>query len=198
MYELLQRFDDRYSNDDTAEFDYIITENGISDDTDVLRDAYIIEHLLALQYAKEQGIPVRGYIHWTISDNWEWADGYCPKFGLVSVNRSSPEMKRTVRDSYYLYQDIATKRIITKKQRADAWKKVQDAVAAKRTRPFCRAKDGITTTNTTRAFSSKDWRFTKTLKTMKSTSSLDPVVLIPGFTSSVYMISHLFFSRTIM
>jgi len=34
------------------------------------------------------GIRVRGYTFWTAADNWEWADGYCPKFGLVAVNRS--------------------------------------------------------------------------------------------------------------
>ena len=101
------------------------------------------------------------------------------------MDRSSPEMTRTLRDSYYHYRDVASNGIITKKQRADAWKKVQDAVAKKRTRPFCRARDGITTKKTTRKFSSKDWRFTKELAAMSKTENLDPIVLVPGFTSSV-------------
>ena len=42
----------------------------------------------AIDTAVSKGIDVFGYIHWTISDNWEWADGYCPKFGLYSVDRS--------------------------------------------------------------------------------------------------------------
>lgn len=50
-----------------------------------------------------QGVPVDGYLHWTISDNWEWADGYCPKFGLVDVDRSR-NLTRIPRPSYYLYQ----------------------------------------------------------------------------------------------
>lgn len=50
-----------------------------------------------------QGVPVDGYLQWTISDNWEWADGYCPKFGLVDVDRGH-NLTRVPRPSYYLYQ----------------------------------------------------------------------------------------------
>jgi hypothetical protein len=52
-----------------------------------------------------QGVPVDGYLQWTISDNWEWADGYCPKFGLVDVDRAG-NLTRIPRPSYYLYQQV--------------------------------------------------------------------------------------------
>jgi hypothetical protein len=57
---------------------------------------------------KLQGVPVDGYLHWTISDNWEWADGYCPKFGLVDVDRSH-NLTRRPRPSYFLYQQVRLK-----------------------------------------------------------------------------------------
>lgn len=46
-----------------------------------------------------------GYIFWTISDNWEWADGYGPKFGLVAVDRSH-DLARTLRQSYHLFSKV--------------------------------------------------------------------------------------------
>ena len=51
---------------------YIVTENGISDRTDILRPSYLIEHLLAMNQARLEGVNVVGYLHWTTSDNWEW------------------------------------------------------------------------------------------------------------------------------
>ena len=53
-----------------------------------------------------QGIPVLGYIFWTISDNWEWADGYGPKFGLVEVDRDN-RLSRHPRPSYYLFSKVS-------------------------------------------------------------------------------------------
>lgn len=48
------------------------------------------------------------YIFWTISDNWEWADGYCPKFGLAAVDRSKPDLPRIIRkESFGLFKQIA-------------------------------------------------------------------------------------------
>ena len=46
-----------------------------------------------------------GYIFWTVSDNWEWADGYGPKFGLVAVDRSN-NLARTLRPSYHLFSKV--------------------------------------------------------------------------------------------
>ena len=138
---------------------YIITENGISDSTDILRAPYLIEHLVALQEAMREGINVGGYIHWTLSDNWEWADGYCPKFGLASVNRATPALTRSKRPSFGLYQRIIQNHSITASQRAEAWNTLEKNVG--RTRPMCRSSDGVKSLDTpsSRAFVSMDWRF---------------------------------------
>lgn len=52
-----------------------------------------------------QGVPVLGYLFWTISDNWEWADGYGPKFGLVAVDRAN-NLARIPRPSYHLFSKV--------------------------------------------------------------------------------------------
>jgi beta-glucosidase/6-phospho-beta-glucosidase/beta-galactosidase len=144
---------------------FFITENGIADRTDILRPAYIVEHLLGLSVVMKEQIPVLGYIHWTISDNWEWADGYCPMFGLASVDRSTQELKRTLRlYSYNLLKTTVKTRTILLKTRTDAWERVRHAIETGETRPFCRALDGKTSLNDPiqRKFADQDWRLTFT------------------------------------
>jgi hypothetical protein len=133
LYRLLKAYHKRYPGKK-----FLITENGIADDRDVVRSAYLIEHLVAIKAAMNDGVDVGGYVFWTISDNWEWADGYCPKFGLVAVNRSSPTLERTVRPTFHTFNAIATTKRVTDKQRDAAWKKVTDAATAGVERPFCR------------------------------------------------------------
>jgi len=136
----------------------LITENGIADSTDVLRPAYLLEHLAAVAKARAEGVPVAGYFFWTLSDNMEWSDGYCPKFGLVAVDRKNG-LRRTPRGSYSLYKKIIATREVTPEMRRDAWAAV--AAHAGRPRPFCRAADAVTALDAPaeRSFSSKDWRF---------------------------------------
>lgn len=76
----------------------IITENGVADGGDIHRKWWIEESLRAIDDAKADGVDVRGYLHWSLLDNFEWADGWWPKFGLVAVDREN-NMKRTVRPS---------------------------------------------------------------------------------------------------
>ena len=54
--------------------DLFVTENGIDDAEDILRPAYLLEHLAAVAAARAEGIPVLGYVFWTVSDNLEWSD----------------------------------------------------------------------------------------------------------------------------
>lgn len=54
-----------------------------------------------------KGVTVLGYLFWTISDNWEWADGYGPKFGLAAVDRSN-NLARIPRPSYHLFTKVTT------------------------------------------------------------------------------------------
>jgi beta-glucosidase len=87
-----------------------ITENGIADAADTRRPQFIADHLLEVARAIEEGVDVRGYMHWSLMDNFEWADGYAPRFGLYAVDYAT--QKRTPRPSAELYAEIArTKRI---------------------------------------------------------------------------------------
>jgi beta-glucosidase len=54
--------------------------------------------------AKQSGVDVRRYYHWSFTDNWEWAEGELPKFGLVALNYETQE--RTIRDSGRFFSDI--------------------------------------------------------------------------------------------
>jgi len=75
----------------------IITENGVADAHDQYRRWWIEETIVAMERAMSEGVVIKGYFHWSLLDNFEWAQGWWPKFGLVSVNRSN--MKRTIRPS---------------------------------------------------------------------------------------------------
>ena len=65
----------------------VITENGISDADDDQRAEYIVEHLRQVHRAIQDGVDVRGYMHWTLLDNFEWAEGYEQRFGLATRDR---------------------------------------------------------------------------------------------------------------
>jgi beta-glucosidase len=67
----------------------IVTENGLNTPHDADRAAYIPAALAGLHAAIADGVPVLGYIHWSLLDNFEWSAGYAPKFGLVAVDRAS-------------------------------------------------------------------------------------------------------------
>jgi beta-glucosidase len=76
----------------------IICENGVADANDRYRKWWIEQTLVAVQRALSQGVQVRGYLHWSLLDNFEWSYGWWPKFGLVEVDRKHG-MKRTIRPS---------------------------------------------------------------------------------------------------
>jgi beta-glucosidase/6-phospho-beta-glucosidase/beta-galactosidase len=165
FYLTLKDMNDRYIRDQKSgkiirSIPIWITENGISDGTDILRKSYLIEHLLALKAAEESGIPIAGYVFWTVSDNWEWADGYCPKFGLAEVDRSSRSLKRKPRESFKLFQKIVKNRQILPADRDLAWQNL--ASNFDKPRPFCRSSDGQNSLDTPvdRPFVRLDWRFT--------------------------------------
>ena len=152
LYNILKHFHNRYK-DRRPDLYYFITENGLADNIDLTRMIYLVEHLTYLDKALKSGIPVKGYIHWTISDNWEWADGYCPKFGLVHVDREN-NLFRTPRPSFYIYQKIITDKIISNGLREYAFNIGQKMLDLRQSdsefadqwdgnRDFCRDKDGI-------------------------------------------------------
>ena len=71
----------------------LVTENGVADRDDELRPRYLVDHLAAVAGAAAAGADVRGYLHWTALDNFEWAEGYGQRFGLFAVDRETMERR---------------------------------------------------------------------------------------------------------
>ncbi len=69
--------------------DLIVTENGIATDNDERRIAFIKQALLGVQNCIHDNLPVKGYFHWSLLDNFEWQKGYSMTFGLIAVDRST-------------------------------------------------------------------------------------------------------------
>jgi beta-galactosidase len=89
----------------TYEKPLYLTENGVADAEDTFRPGFITEHLKVLERAVgEEKIDVRGYFHWSLTDNYEWARGFGPKFGLFSVDPETKSRKR--RKSADIYEEI--------------------------------------------------------------------------------------------
>lgn len=82
-----------------------VTENGIATEDDTRRVAFIREAVRGVLAARADGVDVRSYIHWSLLDNWEWTNGYRPKFGLVAVDRKT--FKRTPKPSAAYFGTIA-------------------------------------------------------------------------------------------
>jgi beta-glucosidase len=81
-----------------------ITENGLADKGDQHRSWYIREILTKVHQAISEGVNVKGYFHWSLLDNFEWAEGFHPRFGLYEVNYQTFE--RTPRPSAQFYAEI--------------------------------------------------------------------------------------------
>lgn len=79
----------------------IITENGCADAGDKKRQWWLMQTLTGIQRALNEGVDVRGYLHWSLLDNFEWDKGRWPRFGLIEVNYDT--MERTVRSSGQKY-----------------------------------------------------------------------------------------------
>ncbi|NGZ77837.1 GH1 family beta-glucosidase [Saccharibacillus alkalitolerans] len=92
--------------------DIYITENGacINDDVvngkvnDTRRISYLQQHIAQIHRVIADGINLKGYMAWSLMDNFEWAEGYRMRFGLVHVDYRS--LKRTPKESFYWYQNV--------------------------------------------------------------------------------------------
>ncbi|MEO6717917.1 MAG: family 1 glycosylhydrolase [Novosphingobium sp.] len=82
-----------------------VTENGLETEHDERRQWYITQVLGHLHEAIAKGVPVIGYCHWSLLDNFEWLSGYAMKFGLASVDRQT--FKRTLKPSAQVLGRIA-------------------------------------------------------------------------------------------
>jgi beta-glucosidase len=81
-----------------------ITENGVADARDACREAFIRETLEWVKKAIGEGTDVRGYFHWSLLDNFEWADGFWPRFGLIAVDYKT--LERKIRPSAFAYKKM--------------------------------------------------------------------------------------------
>jgi beta-glucosidase len=106
IYELLVRIWKDYQ----PKCDIMITENGVPvpDGLDFdgrVRDErrirYLSNHIVQVHRAMDEGVPVKGYFHWSLMDNFEWAHGFGQRFGLVYVDFKT--QKRTIKDSGYWF-----------------------------------------------------------------------------------------------
>lgn len=106
LYYTVKFFYERYK------LPVMVTENGMADH-DVLtpdgvhdekRRRFIVAFLGQLKKAVDEGVPVLGYQYWSLTDNFEWAEGYGPRFGLIHVDYQT--QRRTVKDSGLCYADI--------------------------------------------------------------------------------------------
>ncbi|QQS16008.1 MAG: glycoside hydrolase family 1 protein [Candidatus Moraniibacteriota bacterium] len=81
-----------------------ITENGLADRSDTLRQEFLTRALASVHRAIEDGAEIKGYLHWSLLDNFEWDKGFWPCFGLIAVDRTT--QNRTVRESARYYAKI--------------------------------------------------------------------------------------------
>lgn len=83
----------------------IVTENGIADADDDQRARYIVAHLRQAHRALREGVDLRGYVHWSLMDNFEWAEGFSKRFGLAELDPVT--LERRPRRSAQVYGAIA-------------------------------------------------------------------------------------------
>jgi beta-glucosidase len=91
----------------------IVSENGFCHPDIVAPDGQVHDcerieftqdYLRELRRAAQDGVDIRGYFHWSLMDNFEWAEGYGPRFGLIHVDFAT--QKRTLKDSARWYREV--------------------------------------------------------------------------------------------
>ncbi len=108
MTDLLLELHGRYPDqplmitENGAAFDDVVSADGRVHDED--RVSYLSRHLEAVGKAIDAGADVRGYLVWSLMDNYEWAYGYHRRFGIVRVDYDS--LERTWKDSAYWYREV--------------------------------------------------------------------------------------------
>jgi beta-glucosidase len=106
LYALCKRYYERFKKP------VFITENGTCDKHDAFRTKYIYDHLLQIEKLRKDNIDVQRYYHWTLMDNFEWAEGLSARFGLIDVDYDT--QKRHVRKSGLFYRDLCMRRGVTR------------------------------------------------------------------------------------
>ena len=110
LYNVLKDFSARW-----PDLPLTVTESGLAAIEGRRRAEHIVRSLEQIWRAREEGVDVRGYYHWTLMDNFEWAEGYGPRFGLYHVDRET--LERTPTEGALLLGEIAQTRELTVEQR---------------------------------------------------------------------------------
>jgi beta-glucosidase len=97
-----------------------VTENGMPDASGQRRPEFLRNHFNALLRAAQEGVDVRGYFHWSLMDNFEWVEGFEPRFGLYRVDYSTPERRRLPTPAVAAFQEIARSLGLKPQARPDA------------------------------------------------------------------------------
>ncbi len=91
-----------------------ITENGTGDSKDTNKSRYIAEHLWEVGRAMaDDGVDVRGYYYWSLTDNFEWISGFCPRFGLFQIDYAQASKPRKPTKAVAFYKQVATDKKLT-------------------------------------------------------------------------------------
>jgi beta-glucosidase len=86
----------------------IVTENGVPTNNESFRIDYYKKHLIQVKRAIEDGVPVKGYMVWSLTDNYEWNSGFSPRFGLIHIDYKT--QKRTIKQSGKWFADVIKNR----------------------------------------------------------------------------------------
>jgi beta-glucosidase len=97
-----------------------VTENGMADGKGERRPGFLREHFEALLRAAHEGVEVRGYFHWSLLDNFEWAEGFEPRFGLFRTDYGSPDKRRVPTPAVATFQELARGLGLSPQVRTDA------------------------------------------------------------------------------
>ncbi len=100
IYKMLRFFYEKYKKP------LLITENGTCTNDDSIRKMSLYKHLKYVKKACDENLPVLGYFHWSTFDNYELAHGPSRRFGLTSVDFSSPRFTRRIKESGHYYHNI--------------------------------------------------------------------------------------------
>lgn len=112
IYKILTDFGQRW-----PDLPLTITESGIATNEGARRTEHIVRTLEQIMRARSEGVDLRGYYHWSLTDNFEWAEGYGPHFGLYRVNAAGGDYARTATGGAITLGEIAGARRLTTEQR---------------------------------------------------------------------------------
>jgi beta-glucosidase len=105
LAELLLRIENDYHpgpmyvTENGSAFDDVVGADGEIDD--VQRRHYLMRHLASLKAAIDGGAPVKGYFAWSLLDNFEWAEGYLKRFGLVHIDYATQQRRLKSSGKWY-------------------------------------------------------------------------------------------------